>query len=306
MRSWLLALLLLAAPSLAMATTVHDLGAVPGAIKQPEGKRAFADQIQGKIETTPLGTSLPAGLSRDAIVRLVAPQANASLITLVGAKPWAYLANGYVAIVCVAQDAVDKRDNAGTCSGRPEVALGLLTMAPGGTATRVARTPPGFLVTSDWTAEGTPLLYPSVSPVNPGNDNNFPPGRGDDEVAAFDLAPYRIAPGTFAFGLRSDQFEGYSGGGATFETLHLFVADGTTLRRVLAQPIYASSMIAGDWHKNGTRDHQVTESKLVVAIAPSMTAGHYDLRVRELGTKHQALLHWNAAAGVYWVPSGKP
>lgn len=305
MRYWIVALMLLTAPCLARATTVHDLSAVPGALKQPEGKRIFAAQIEGKTAATPLGASLPAGLGRDAIVRLVAPQANAALIILVGAKPWPHLANGYVAIVCVAQDAVDKKDNAGTCSGRPAVDLGLLTMAPGGAAKLVARTPPGFVLTSDWTAEGTPLLYPSVSPVDAGNDNNFPPGRGDYEVAAFDLAPYRTAPGVFAFGLRSDQEEGYSGGGASFETLHLFVADGTNLRRVLAQPIYASSMIAGDWHKDGTRDHQVTESKLVVSIAPSMTAGHYDLRVRELGAKHAALLHWNAAAGVYWVPGGK-
>ena len=123
-------------------------------------------------------------------------------------------------------------------------------------------------------------------------------------MTAFDLAPYRIAPDTFAFGLRSDQYEGYAGGGANFETLHLFVVDGTTLRRVLAQSIYASSMTAGEWHKDGTRDHQFTESKLALSIAPSMTAGHNDLRVKELGTKHQAILHWNAATGVYWVPSG--
>jgi len=304
MRSWLLALLLLVAPSLATATTVHDLSAVPGAIKQPEGKRAFADQIEGKTDTTPLGTTLPAGLSRDTIVRLVAPQADASLVTLVGAKPWAHLANGYVAIVCVAQNAQDKKEDAAGlhCDDRPKVALGVLTMAPGGATALVAHTPPGFLLTSNWSAEGTPLLYPSVSPVDPSNDIEFPPDRGDDAVTAFDLAPYRVAPDVFAFGVRSDQYEGYAGGGANFETLHLFVVDGTALKRVLAQPIYASSMTAGDWHTNGTRDHEFTESKLTLAIAPSMTAGHYDLRVKEPGTKHQATLHWNAAAGVYWVP----
>lgn len=304
MALWIFILLLLGTPCLAAETTVHSLNAVPGAIKTPEGKRAFADQIEGKTDTTPLGTVLPAGLSRETIIKLVAPQADASLVTLVGAKPWAHLTNGYVAIVCVAPNAEAKKEDAGSlhCDDRPEVDLGVLTMAPGGAATLVARTPPGFLLTSDWAAEGTPLLYPSVAPVDPGNDNEFPPGRGDAEVSAFDLAPYRLAPDVFAFGLRSDQYEGYAGGGANFETLHLFVAEGATLRRVLAQPIYASSMIAGEWHKNGTRDHQFTEAKLVLAIASSLTAGHYDLRVRELGTKREVMLHWNAAAGVYWVP----
>jgi len=309
MKFCVLALLLLSVPCLAAETTVHDLNAVPGVIKQPEGKRAFADQIEGKTDTTPLGTSLPVGLSRDTIIRLVAPQADPSLVTLVGAKPWAHLANGYVAIVCAAHDANDKKISAEggsrqACDLYPTVCLGVLTLAPGGEAKLVARTPPGFLLTSDWAATDASLLYPSVAPVDPGNDNEFPPGRGDNTVTAFDLAPYRIAPDMFAFGLRSDQYEGYAGGGANFETLHLFIADGATLKRVLAQPIYASSMIAGDWHKDGTRDHQFTESKLTLAVASSMTAGHYDLRVRELASKHQAVLHWDAAKGVYRVPSG--
>jgi len=303
---WVLALLV-SAPCLAAETTVHDLNSVPGVIKQPEGKRAFADQIEGKTDTGPLGASLPVGLSRQAIVHLVAPGADPTLITFVGAKKWPLVPDDYVAIVCVAHSTEDKKD-ARDCDSRPDVFLGVIRLSPGsGDPALVARTPPGFLLTSDWApADGTPLLYPSVAPADPTNDNEFPPDRGDDTVTVFDLAPYRIAPNVFAFGLRSDQYEGYAGGGANFETLHLFIADGVTLHRVLAQPIYASSMTAGDWHKNGTRDHTFTESKLVLAITSSMTAGHYDLQVKELGTKHQAVLHWDTGKGAYWVPAGAP
>lgn len=309
MKYGLIALMLLATPVFAAERSVHDLGAVESAIKQPEGKRDFADQIEGKTDTGPLGTMLPPGPTRDAIVRLLAPQADPALITLVGAKSWPHPAGGYVAIVCAAHDAKDKTSAPArpSCESHPDVYLGLLALPPGGEAKLIARTPTGFVLNSDWSPpDGSPLLLPSVSPVNPKSGFEFPSDRSDDEVMAFDLAAYRIGPETFAFGLRSDQHEGYAGGGAVFETLHLFLADGTTLRRVLAQPIYASSMIAGDWHSNGTREHQVNESKLVVAIAPSMTAGHYDLRVKELGTRNTAILHWRAATSAYWVPGGPP
>jgi hypothetical protein len=72
---------------------------------------------------------------------------------------------------------------------------------------------------------------------------------------------------------------------------------------VLAQPVYALSMTAGDWHRDGTRDHEIREARLVLSILPSMTAGHYDLRVKELGRRGTAVLHWNAARSDYWVPA---
>jgi hypothetical protein len=38
-----------------------------------------------------------------------------------------------------------------------------------------------------------------------------------------------------------------------------------------------------------------------------MTAGHYDLRVTEIGKKRStAMLHWDAAQRTYWVPAAKP
>ncbi|WP_164871811.1 SH3 domain-containing protein [Solirhodobacter olei] len=282
---------------------VHDLGAVPGAIAQPEGKRSFASQIGGTPDTGPLGTPLPAGLTRDAVLRLVAPEADPKRVTLVGAKPWPHLANGYVALVCAAHDPADLPPAGAPpgCDSNPDVYLGVLRMPPGGTPHLVARTPKGFVLNSDWAPPaGAPILLPSIAPEGA---DTWPAGRSDNSVSGFDLAPYRIAPGTYAFGLRSDQTEGYSGGYATFETLHLFQIDGTTLRRILAQPIYVMKMTAGDWNKDGTRQHDVSEDRLVLAVLPHLVAGHYELRVAELGKQpRSAILRWNPARQVYWVP----
>lgn len=279
-----IAALLLSAASAWGGQQIHDLGAEPNA----------------------LGTTLPAGLTRNAVLRLVAPEVDPTMVTLVGAKPWPHLANGYVAVVCAAHDAAD-RPQAGTppaCVANPDVYLGVLRMPPGGEPRLVAPTPKGFVLTSDWSPpKGAPILLPSVTPADP---DNWAADRSDASLAAFDLAPYRIAPDTYAFGLRSDQAELYSGGLGTFQTLHLFWIDGNTLRRVLAQPIDADG-IYSDWNKDGTRQHVESEAKLTLVVLPHMTAGHYDLRVTEIGKKGStSVLRWDAAQRAYWVPVAKP
>lgn len=309
MKSWIFALLLLTTPCLAAETNVHDLGQVKGAITQPQGRRDFAEQIEGKTDPGPLGAALPAGLSRQTIITLIAPRADPTLVTFVGAKKWPLVADDYVAIVCVAHSADDKKyatpDNK-ACDSRPDVFLGVIAMPEGSAAKLVARTPAGFVLTSDWQPpDKAPVLLPSIMPIDPHSDTEFPAGQSDDEVDSFDLASYRIAPGTIAFGVRSAQHEGYAGGGAMFQTLHLFAIDGGTLKRVLVQPIYVSKLTAGDWNPNGTRQHQEDEATLVVAVLSTMTAGHYDLRVSERGTHNKAVLHWDKAAGVYWVPGNR-
>lgn len=311
MTRWLIVLLLLVASTAGNAAeqTAHDLGGVKGVIQHKEGKQSFDEQIEGKMAPNVLGSVLPAGLTREAIVRLLAPHADPARIMLVGAKPWRHVANGYVAIVCAAHEAADVPEKNATpsCDSHPDVVLGVITLQPGSTEPQlVAQTPPGFALTSEWgPPRGAPALLPTVAPAQldadtSDDDTQWPRGRSDSEVTRFDFAPYRIAPDAFAFGLRSDQTEGYSGGYGTFETLHLFVIEGKTLRRVLVQPIYAMQMTAGDWNTDGTRVHQVDEAKIVLGVSSALTAGHYDLTVKQLGA-HAAphIVLWDAAKDVY-------
>jgi hypothetical protein len=74
---------------------------------------------------------------------------------------------------------------------------------------------------------------------------------------------------------------------------------------VLAQPIYVSRPTAGAWNADGTRRHQEDEATLVIAVLPTMTTGHYNLRVSERGRHNRTILRWDATAGVYWVPANR-
>jgi hypothetical protein len=135
---WLIPLLLLLASGASAATTTHapDLSAVPQAIQNKEGKQSFDEQIEDKTAPNLLGSVLPAGLTREAIVRLLAPHADPARITLVGAQPWTHLAHGYVAIVCAAHDAADapKTGAAPSCDSHPDVFLAVITLQPGSNA----------------------------------------------------------------------------------------------------------------------------------------------------------------------------
>jgi hypothetical protein len=88
----------------------------------------------------------------------------------------------------------------------------------------------------------------------------------------FDTAPYRIAPGVRAFGIRWSS----TNNGGEVETLNLFVADGKSIRRVLVFDTSSGEHVAcqGDY----------TESTL--SIAASAHHGYADLNVRTVRTEN--------------------
>jgi len=116
----------------------------------------------------------------------------------------------------------------------------------------------------------------------------------------FDLAAYQLHTGEYAFGVRAGSSEGYAGGGADFEALYLFVIDGKSLRVVFAQPMAFDKMLAGEWHKDGTRSHDVSDAANALTILPSMTGGYHDLQLREkAGGKWRRRFKWSAAERRY-------
>ena len=122
-----------------------------------------------------------------------------------------------------------------------------------------------------------------------------------DDITSFDLAPYVIAPGQRAFGLLGTWSVGYAGGGAQFGALYLFaVADGA-VTQILATPMSFSKTIAGDWHKDGTRDHDVTEGANVLVVTKRMTNGHFDLLQKSRTEKASRVFKWSAIARRYEV-----
>ncbi|MGH7042975.1 MAG: hypothetical protein ACREFY_12700 [Acetobacteraceae bacterium] len=111
---------------------------------------------------------------------------------------------------------------------------------------------------------------------------------GPDSFDRFDLAPYRIAPDQAAFGLRGAWAEGYSGGMASYGALYLFAISHGALCRVPAVPMSSNQDLAGEWHKNGTRDHQISQGANLLIISAHRTAGHFDLLLKSRdGRWHQ-------------------
>ena len=114
-----------------------------------------------------------------------------------------------------------------------------------------------------------------------------------------DLAPYRIAPDTLAFGVRGGYSDAYSGGGAFYEVLELYTIKDSKIINVFSDLVYYYSDIAGDWNKDGTRQHDISESKYILKLRSAKTQGFYDLEVVNLQDKSSQIFHWSESLQQY-------
>lgn len=81
--------------------------------------------------------------------------------------------------------------------------------------------------------------------------------------------------------------------------LYLFaVADGA-LKMVLAVPMSSYTDIAGDWHKDGTRKHDITQSANILIVSKHSTNGHFDLRLKSRTGHWQRHYQWSPATAAY-------
>lgn len=249
---------------------------------------AATGSTASKIEECPsnpapcLGASLPDGVTRDELVRLVVPDgqlAPGEAANLVGAVPWKARPGSFVAVVHAGGER--------TMGGKSWLAV---VESAGEGLRLVARTEQAFVPRSDWA-----LLGEDDGPVQD--------LHGDEELVRFDLARYVLSGDRdVAVGLRTLMYEGYAGGGAEFEALHLFRLDGARLVHVLDVPIRTYRLIAGAWHEDGTRDHEEEELKLVLVVEKARTEGFHDLTIRTCGTCPPRLrAKWDLAQERYRV-----
>ncbi|MGH6665435.1 MAG: hypothetical protein ACREB2_11120 [Pseudolabrys sp.] len=297
MLKWIVCLLSLACAQAAVAETVHSLDQVPKHLKTPQAKEFFQEQIEGKPAPDKLGVHLPAALPAPTAAKLLVPASDRAAPTLVGAKPWPGHMDLYVVIVCTG--------GAGPLGSDPQCAQG----DPGskepalhvylGVIEAKDDTPPR-LVAASGAVDGAMSWDDTGLPKSPmaADDAGGGPTR-PEAFDRFDLAPYKIAPGQIAFGLRVSWSESYSGGGANYTGLCLFVVDDGRLRQVLAVPMSAYADIAGDWHKDRTRDHDITDSANVLVVSGHSTDGHYDLIVKNGKERWQRVYRWSKDIGAY-------
>ncbi len=286
-------LVLLASLSPAFATTVQNLDAVPGVIQHTEGKQIFAEQMAGATPAKGFG-ELPQGLSENQWIGWVAPNENPNNLILTGAKAWGKEGK-YIGIACFADNQADagqaKKYADNTC---PE-------NYNNGRANKL------YLGVFSWQNQQLQPIARSEKPLNQISAwNKAAEKESDDEsvrplayYTKLDLAPYRIAPDTLAFGVRGGYSDAYSGGGAFYEVLELYTIKDSKIINVFSDLVYYYSDIAGDWNKDGTRQHDISESKYILKLRSAKTQGFYDLEVVNLQDKSSQIFHWSDSLHQY-------
>jgi hypothetical protein len=119
---------------------------------------------------------------------------------------------------------------------------------------------------------------------------------GLDELVALDLATFKISPSDYAIGLRLGHNEGYAGGIGYQENLVLLMQKGDALIPVFNHLVYQMQYLAGDWNKDGTRQHDAEENgKFVLSIESNITNGFYPIVLKQtIGGQSQLLYTWNS------------
>lgn len=285
-------------------TTVKSLDRARGAIKSRDARAAFDREIGGAPVPDGFGTKLPEGFTKGMLAAQLAPGRDPALLILAGARAWPQRAGSYVAIVCFAATAAAASKPPGASAplqcdsyggdARPEVWLGVYERGVDGVPHLVARTESAVTDPVDWSSTNID------APQSLDNDDGKTAAQAVPESwQRFDFARYLLREGEYAFGVRAGWSEGYAGGGASFEALYLFRIDGKSLRVVFAQPMMFSKMLAGDWHKDGTRDHEMSDGSNSLSVLPGTTAGYHDLQLREQGGKARQTFRWSTRARAY-------
>ncbi len=279
------------------AAEVPNLGAVPAAIAHTEGREAYAEEMGGTSRPRGFG-ELPAGLDAPGFVRGIAPEEDPVLVVFTGAKAWG--GDGlFLGAACFALNAGNAEEAKGdTSCTEGKLYLGVFRLREGAPEF-TARTAGPLNAGVSWS--NSELEAPQAADETLGGEHEALPRL----YTKFDTAPYRLAPGVMAFGVRAGFRESYSGGGAYFEALQLFVMKGDRIVNILSEPMYFYSDTAGEWHEDGTRSHTVTEGKNILKVLDTRTDGYADLQIAGVGSGWKKTFVWSAARERYVPKSGK-
>lgn len=127
-------------------------------------------------------------------------------------------------------------------------------------------------------------------------------GESIGDLDRLDLANYHLSPTIPAFGVRYSTSVGYAGGGASHQGITLFAVIDGKLKPVLQLPlIYNYENLAGEWHKDGTRGHDIEESNGILKISNHSTAGFADivLHYPKASDSKDKVYHWNTKLQKY-------
>ncbi|WP_157134727.1 hypothetical protein [Sphingomonas sp. PAMC 26605] len=245
-----------------------------------------------------LGSNLPPGITAAAIARLIVPTDELRPVGMVGLKPWPARPGWFIALACTGGNGPSKTKVDGCSGGGPSTPLhAYIALVEKDEAGRpkLATPPVAVEATVDWGGSLLPSSPEAAEDPAP-KDGPAPLPSAYDRL---DLAPYHIAPGETAFGVRASWSDGYAGGFGWHSAILLYALVDGRLRQVLAVPTIALTFTAGEWHRDGTRDHEIEEGANVILLAEHLTAGHADLTVRSRVTRDERLFRWNPSSMRY-------
>jgi hypothetical protein len=213
------------------------------------------------------GISLPSGVNQDALVKALHPESlkktatEAELVCLAGVKEWK-AASQQIAVL-LTQNFTKVERTGGADSHEAHLYLAIVEV-------------PSLKVVEKLTA---PITLETA-----------------DEFQALDTAAYKMAENHFAFGLRTQQVDSLAGGGNVYKYLRLYHVKGQDLKLILGPLLMQStSDMAGDWHEDGTRDHDTSNSGVAtIKILKTKTQGMFDLE-RTKADKSKDQFQWDGS-----------
>jgi hypothetical protein len=274
---WFLALLL---SNSILAKTVHFLEEVYPNINYSAGREFVAEELGGVKPVDYFGRDFFS--KSDEFKKILAladtKKADEENWHFAGIKAWPSQPDAYIFIAC---SSIQKDDN-DYCHYREQ----------GKTVIAVLHFDQikGFsLMAKPWIESGTDL---ENSGFLLNNDSGV---QVIGNPRRYDFAPYRLSPDVLAFGVRHNTATSYAGGGALDESVTLFAVINGELLPVFNAPTYHFANYAGNWHGDGTRDHEIHENVYVIRILPTSHYGMKDILWSEKGNakKVSKIYHWN-------------
>lgn len=274
------------------AKTVSSLSEVRGEIKSKEIRTMYDEQMDGIAKKDGFG-SLARNDSRvTSLLSLIGHETDIAHLGLVSLKPWQN--NQYIAIACSHETPTklytsQPSERFDSCENflnpLTAITVALVTKNAQGQWQLVAKPyheNPKALTHETRSTSAFALLNPA---------ENMEVGNLD----RLDLANYQLNDTTKAFGIRYSVDTGYAGGGASSQAMNLFAVIAGRLKPVLSVATYEYENIAGEWHNDGTRDHDITTSEYILKILPQQKNGFYNILWQEKSVKkpEQRIYTWN-------------
>lgn len=312
MKNTILVFSLLFFSPLMSAKTVQSLDKVAGQIKSKEITQQYDNQMNGTPMPDEFGYLTREDERVQTLLDLLAPNAKRENLGQVSLRKWRD--NQYIAVICQNSDPIkhyDWNDNSRYSECRTQYSekgdnpVEQITLA---------------IITLN--AEGKPMLLAepyteryAYAPegdfrINLISDNldklqftlyNHAENLVVGELDRLDFANYQLNKQMRAFGVRFVANVGYSGGGASNQSMALFSIIDGKLKPILNVPTYSFSDIAGEWNEDGTRQHDVNSTEYILMISSKQHDGFNDIIWHETNNKkpEKKTFRWDNKAQYY-------